>query len=338
MYKVAIVGFGQIAESYSEDDLLKKYYQYISHVEVIIDHPELSLFLVVDPSSNRREVAINKYNCPYVFESLSELPDDIRNKVDILILATPPEIRLDAIKVFSKLEAVILEKPLAPTYKSAEQIVDYCNKSDILLQVNFWRRADLLFREIAEKKLNSLVGECLTARVIYGNGLSNNGVHMVDMVRMFLGDIKTGYKLRASCIPHILPIKGDCNQDFMLTTYSGIDIMFYAVNYHYFRENSFEIIGSTGKLEILNEGLTIRCISTSVNRSTQNTLELNYDSPHIFKTTVGNALYHLHQNVLDSLLQSTNLVSSGYSALVTTRIVDYLSRDYPPIHPIDFSS
>lgn len=336
MLKVAIIGFGQIAQSYSEDLLLKKYYQFVSHVEVVIDHPLLSLCVVVDPSPERLQVAKNKYACPYVFESISELPDEIRNNIDILVLATPPEIRLQAIQLFSNLRAVVLEKPIASTYQLAEKVVNYCERFGVLLQVNFWRRADSLFREIAERRLDSLVGKCLSGRVIYGNGISNNGVHMIDMVRMFLGEIKSGYKLSQPKVSHDLPIKGDFNLDFILNTFSGIDVMFSSVNYDYYRENSLEIFGSLGKLEILNEGLTIRYISTSPNRSTKGTFELNYDSPQIFETTVGNALYDLYQNLIDSLRHSSSLCSNGHSALVTTAIVDQLTKDYPPMQLIEF--
>mgnify|MGYP001412936739 CR=1 FL=1 len=66
-----------------------------------------------------------------------------------------------------------------------EKYAKYPNNLPVL--VNYWRRADRLFQALAAGGLTEHVGSPQAVFGLYGNGLVNNGGHLIDFLRMLLG-------------------------------------------------------------------------------------------------------------------------------------------------------
>ena len=170
--------------------------------------------------------------------------------------------------------------------------------------------------------MNKLVGKIQFVLISYGNGLHNNGIHMVDTARMLFGEI--GAVQRIKCIDQFQegPTPTDLNFSFALKTEEGVGIFFTPIQFSSYRENGMSIWGTEGRLDILNEGLTIAHYSRLPNRAMHGEYEVAADSPVLMESSVGTAFYELYQNLIDALNGQRLLCSPGESELLTARVID----------------
>lgn len=321
--KTALVGFGKIAQGYARDPVMAKLMQYTSHAQVLRDHPDFDFCAVVDSAPPALKQAQSDYPEIVIASSCAEL--STRDEIQILVLATPPDNRLSDIKVFNNLQAVIVEKPLGIDLKSSQDFLSYCQERNIKVQVNLLRRADALTNELSSGSLTKHIGKLQTGFGLYGNGIKNNGAHMVDLVRLLLGPIE-----RVTALPGLAfdegPITGDINLPFVLTLASSQSIFFSPVRFGAFRENGLQLIGESGKLDYLHGGLSIYKTPLGPNRMVSGEMELVYDKPETITSTLGQAFYRMYDNLVDHINSGTPLCSPAQSALASTAIVQAILR------------
>lgn len=328
-YVTALFGFGNIAQGYISDPLLRKCYKYLTHAQVLTEHPSFELRVVVDPSEAARTVAREQWNVQHVLSSPLE-GREVLAEVEIAVIATPPDLRIQVLNALPSVKAIIVEKPLGLSLKDSQDFQLYCDERDIFVQVNYWRRSDLLFRSLAKGYLMSLVGKLQGVHAIYGNGVLNNGSHMVDFSRMLFGELSVSPQIYAESQLRnngSLPIRGDIDVGFSLVaTEHAVAIHYTPVDFSSYRENGLSIWGTTGRLEIMNEGLTIRYFPVLPSRSTSGCLEISHDKVSAIMTTVGTALFELYSNLIASMCGKSQLHSPGSSALKTAEIIDNVLR------------
>lgn len=322
-FKTALVGFGKIAQGYARDPVMAKLMQYTSHAQVLRDHPAFDFCAVVDSALPALKQAQSDYPEIAIASSCAELTNG--DDIQVLVLATPPDNRLCDIKVFNNLQAVIVEKPLGIDLKSSQEFLSYCQERNIRVQVNLLRRADSLTSELAAGTLTRHIGKLQSGFGLYGNGIKNNGVHMVDLVRLLLGPIE-----RVIALPGLAftegPITADINLPFALTLVTGQSIFFSPVKFSAFRENGLQLIGDSGKLDYLHGGLSIYKTPLGPNRMVSGEMELVYDKPESIASTLGQAFYRMYDNLADNIHNGTPLCSSAQSALASTAIVEAILR------------
>jgi predicted dehydrogenase len=326
IWRVALVGFGRMAAGYASDLAMAKYYRYAAHAQVLRDHPRLDWRVVIESDPIARKVALKNWGVPTVVSSVEDLGISA-SEIDIVVLATPPSIRLGITSRLPNLRAVLAEKPLGVNLSSAHEFHNDCSERDLMMQVNFWRRADRGLRELANGGLTDLIGEPMVVNCFYGNGLLNNGCHMVDLVRMFFGEIRTYRVIDSGALTNNGPIPGDTNPAFCLQMHSGLIVTFSPIDFRLYRENGLIIWGSNGRLDILNEGLLVRHFPAVCNRAMSGEREIANDAGTDLQSTVGDALYWMYDNLLDALELDDRqiLYSSASSALETSRWVDEIS-------------
>ena len=87
------------------------------------------------------------------FNSIKEISEN--NEIEMVILITPPNQRLELVKEFSKAgKNILMEKPIERSTKQAEEIVNICEKDNVKLGIVFQHR----FRE-SSIKLKKLIEE-----------------------------------------------------------------------------------------------------------------------------------------------------------------------------------
>ena len=317
----ALIGFGKMAQGYAKDSVMARFYPYATHAQVLRDHPAFSWEVVVDPDPSACQSAREEWLVPTVVSSLNDLRDDSRS-IKVVVMATPPEHRLDMLDCFPNVRAILVEKPLGVDLDSSIRFIKECEKRGIMVQVNLWRRADRGLRDLASGELANLVGDVQTVFGVYGNGLNNNGTHMVDMVRMLFGEVCAVQRIRTLTPFQEGPIRYDTNPAFALETDLGISVLFCPLRFGHYRENGLCIWGKNGRLDILNEGLTLQFYERCENRGMSGEYEIASDRPITLPSTVGHALYEMYSNLADSLDGDMALCSSGSSGLRTTHIVE----------------
>jgi predicted dehydrogenase len=314
-----IIGFGNIAQGYADDPKMSKAYPYATHAQVLKDHPAFAWTAVVDPSEANRKIAQEKWGIFTCVAEVSQLPKE--QNFDVAVISTPTEARWSVMQSLPAVKGICLEKPIAKNKAEAERIVEFCESRNILLQVNYFRRGDRFYRELTAGKLQELIGTFQCAFGVYGNGLVNNGSHLIDLVRMLLGEVKSVSGSPAITPIQALPIKEDTSLAFSLELDQGM-FMCHPVDFKFYRENSVELWGTKGKLGLYQEGLSTLFYKTAPNRGLQNAFEIPLESAQVIHSTVGDALYEIYSNLADAINGGTALWSSGRSALRNSEIVE----------------
>lgn len=326
-WRVALVGFGRMAEGYSTDLAMAKYYKFATHAQVLRSHSRLDWQAVVDSDTAVLEGARSRWGVPLAVTSVKELGASA-SEVDVVVLATPPSARQGILSGLPNLRAILVEKPLGENLLSATQFLTDCRNRNLLVQVNFWRRTDSFFRELAEGRLETMIGKPMAVTCFYGNGLLNNGSHMVDMARMLFGEVEGIQVIDPGNLLINGPILGDTNPSFALRMKTGLIVFFAPIDFRQYRENGMIIWGTVGKIDILNEGLVIRSYPAVPNRAMSGEREIANDAADVVPSTVGEALYCMYENLIEALDYNDSgiLQSSGSSAMASARLVDAIAQ------------
>lgn len=318
--RTIVVGFGQIASGLEADAKMSKYFKYATHAQVLKSHPNFDWLGVVDPSKDAQAIAQDKWGIAHVGSELEDIVREINPEV--VIITAPPEARLSIINQCPNLKSLLVEKPLNLSGRDGDKLVDACIKRGINLQVNFWRRGDQLFQSLAAGQLSELIGTPSAVFATYGNGIRNNASHMIDFIRMLLGEISMVQANASISRLQSPPLAGDVHVPISLTLETGPVVSVQPVDFNNYREVGLDIWGSLGRLTILQEGLSVRHYPVTENRALENEQEIDSDQGTPLESTVGTALYNLHDNLYAATVQGAPLISSGTSAIRTENIID----------------
>ena len=325
--QVLVAGFGQIAAGYAGDTVMAEYYPYASHAQVLSHHPKFQLQVVIDPSEEARRLAQDIWKVSEVVASLDEISS--LETIDVLVLANPPGIaREQLITALPNLKLVIVEKPLGGNLAQARNFLELCEQRDIPVQVNFLRRADKTTRLLAAGGLHKEIGEVQSASVVYGNGIHNNGSHMIDLVRKLLGEVKAVQAFPNYPAFSEGPIQGDLNLASVLHLESGLPVSMTPLRFSSYRENGLDVWGTAGRLALLQEGSLKHRWPVVASRLTSEDSEIASDQGQVERTFLGHALYELYENVAAFLEGREPLCSPGTSALKTQVVLSAIMRSY----------
>jgi predicted dehydrogenase len=191
--------------------------------------------------------------------------------VDIVVIATPhdslAEITLTAVKAGKH---VLVEKPAARSAAELEPVVAEAERRKAHVQVGFNHRFHRAFRKARELVDSGALGELMFLRARYGHGgrvgydkewratpaisgggeLIDQGVHLIDLSRWFLGDFA---HVAGSAHTYFWNMPVDDNVFLMLRTAKGQVAHLHASSSEWKNTFSMEIYGRIGKLHI--EGL-----------------------------------------------------------------------------------
>jgi len=323
-FRTALVGLGRIGVTLADDPLTQRHYRYATHAQVLAEHPSFAWEAAVDPDPAAVAQAQSRWGIAHAVSTLAELVT--RYDPEVLVLATPPSVRIAAMEACPGVKAVLCEKPLGCTLEEARSFLDLCEARGALVQVNLWRRCDALCRKLAAGGLEAMIGRPQAIRGLYGNGLLNNGTHLVDFCRMLFGDIASVRSHGPIMASRNLPLAGDVDVACMLSFASGVSGVLQPVDFRHYREIELDVWGETGRLEIANEGLSVRLSRRQAHRALGGADEIAVDAPENLASTVGDALLLVYDNLAAALRGKENLLSSGASAWQSAVVVEAIRR------------
>jgi predicted dehydrogenase len=307
-YRTALIGLGKMGLGNAADPKLAQFYKYSSHAQVIDAHPAFELGAVYDRDQQDEGAA---------FQSLEEINEKYRPQV--LVLATPPQERLDMIKKFASLQTIIMEKPVATDSKTAQAIDEYCAEHSIAVQVNYWRRFDFEIVKL-RGQIADVIGDPQVIFMTYGHGLRNNAVHLIDQIRYLFGEISAVRGCSDGGAAG--PIGGDVNVDFEMTLCNRAKVFAKALDFDHYRGVGLDIWGTRGRVEFLQGGLVMRCSRLNDHRALDGVTEMTSDQAVTQKTGASEALYGLYDNVAQMMEGEGQLLSPLSSAVVNEQILD----------------
>jgi predicted dehydrogenase len=321
-WRTVLVGCGKIGVGYADDRVMARHYKYTTHAQVLAVHPGFEWYAAVDTNPEAVRHTAGRWNVKGA-TSIATLPD--LTTIEIAVLAVPPGQRLSILDSMPNLRAVVVEKPLGATATEAEEFVAICERRRIEVQVNLPRRCDGTHRNLAAGGLFQRIGRPQGATLVYGNGLMNNGTHMIDLTRMLLDEVVE--VTPASCRPYREgPIEADTNVAFVLRLKSGIAVFGLPVSYAHYRELTLDVWGERGRLSLSQEGLCLTTWPIAPHRAMQDEREIVTDAPTVEITTIGDAQRSVYDDLEDALTVGRTPASSGRSALQTARVVDAVKR------------
>lgn len=246
--KAAIVGCGLIGQ---------KRAGYLSGCELVA---------CVDQTIDKAKQLAAKFPGAAAFSDWREIVD--HPNIDIIIVATPhvalAEVTRAAVKAHKH---VLVEKPAARVARELEDIIEQNKQSKSLVRVGFNHRYHRAFRQ-AQKLVNeNALGDLMFVRARYGHGgrvgydkewrarpeisgggeLIDQGVHLIDLARLFLGDF---IDIQGHAHTYFWQMPVDDNGFLLLKTAKKQTAFLHASCTEWKNTFSFEIYGRQGKIDI----------------------------------------------------------------------------------------
>ena len=300
--KTVLIGFGRIADTIRHDHLIARRFEYASHAQILSAHPAYEWLGVVDPDINARRNATN-WNIPCIEADIK----DLDFSPEFAVMAIPPEYRLEALDKMPDLKAVLVEKPLG---KMGQVFLDRCEQRGIRTYINFWRRGVPQLQDLTDHRLELLVGKPQAVFATYGNGLFNNGSHLIDFIRMILGEIRgvtTISKERLDVVGCSGPI-GDLHACFVLDM-GDFPIMVAPIDFNLYREVSLDIWGTKGRYALFRETLAEVYYSVRDHRAMERQKEIDANFPSTKMIDVSKAFYNIYSMIADDTLPRASMAT-----------------------------
>ena len=184
--KAAVIGCGYMGASVNQ---FSAAVQPATHAGAYRDNPHIKLVGLVDTNEEKRMIAARHFpNIPLYKDSDALYAVSVP---DIVSVATPSAYHEREVgnAARHRVKAVICEKPIAESSDAGRRMVAICRENGTLLFINHQRRFDPLLRSWAQKVSEGMLGEMYQADAYYYNGLFNNGPHLIDLIRLFCGDV-----------------------------------------------------------------------------------------------------------------------------------------------------
>ncbi|MBN1479876.1 gfo/Idh/MocA family oxidoreductase [candidate division KSB1 bacterium] len=180
--------------------------------------PETAITALCNRNRERAAPIMIKYGIAHHYVDWQEMI--LKEKPDFVDIITPPETHLEMCKFAADQGIhIICQKPLAPTFEKAREIVDYVQNKNIRFMVHENWRFQPWYREIKKLLKKGVIGELHTMnfRKRMGDGwgenayiprqpyfrnyprliVYENGIHFIDTFRFLAGEILEVYaKLR----------------------------------------------------------------------------------------------------------------------------------------------
>lgn len=319
MLETVLIGFGKVADTLRHDARMARYFPDASHAQVLARHDVFDWTAVVDVSGEARERAEREWKISRTAPVIGAL--EARERFEAAVIASPPQGRLEIIEALPSLRAVLVEKPLGRTVEEARAFRDACQKRDIAVQVNYWRRAVPAFRKYAGGDLGETIGEVQAVSGIYGNGLLNNGSHLVDFLRMLCGEIMA----IEGCGPFIAAdassVPGDRETACLLRLENGASASLAPVDFKHWREVGLDIWGASGRLSITQESLAMTLFPLAENRGLENEREIDSTDGKTMKVDTNGCLQAMYDTLADGMNDSRALLCPAVEAFRSEKIV-----------------
>ncbi len=314
--RTILVGFGGVAQGLATDAKMSSWFPVATHAQALQSDPRFDWVGVVDPDPDAQQAATGDWSVP----SFGDVAAAANLEPDVAILAMPPGGRCDAVAALPSLKGVLVEKPLP--HDEGERLADMAADRNLAVQVNYWRRGDETLRDLSDGGLRRRIGALQSGHAIYGNGLRNNGSHLLDMIRWLIGEptgvVRTG-PVASLDAP---PIDGDVRVPFSLSFAGGGTVAVHPVDFDHYREVGLDLWGTTGRLTILQETLDIRFHAVADNRGLADAHEIASDTAEVLPSTVARALPNLYGNLYDAVAGDADLLSPLTNALKTEALID----------------
>lgn len=190
MYKIGIVGCGQIASM---------------HIQAILSSKEYELVAIADINPEQLAKVKEKHSIKKAYSDYKTLLE--KETLDVLVVSTHVVTHAEiSIAALNKGINVICEKPMSVTVQDSEAMISAAEKNNKLLTINFNTRSSARFLKVKEYIDSGVLGKIRVVRIVFnwsahqwtpperfhqfmlnGGPLIDSAVHFFDGVRWYTG-------------------------------------------------------------------------------------------------------------------------------------------------------
>lgn len=237
--------------------------------ETVAGDPESRLVVVADVDGERAKGVAQELGCDATTEWERVV---VRDDVDAVVVSTVNKFLMPiAIGAAERGKHVLCEKPLGRSAEEAEKIVQAVDRAGVTLKVGFTLRFHPAVRAAQRRCADGAIGKLLYVRAVYGHGgrpgyerdwrgdaylagggeLLDQGVHVVDLCRWFLGEFERAQGVVQRGFWDVAPLED--NGFAILSAADGRVATFHASWTQWKNRFLFEVIGTEGYVTV--EGL-----------------------------------------------------------------------------------
>ena len=324
MYKVGIIGLGQIAYHIDKDPNRKIIWSHIKAYQKIDSTDIISICDVNESLVYQigQECGINSRYSNY--NTMLE-----ENNFDIVSICTPIQTHYEIVKkcVDTGVKAIFCEKTLSYTIKEAEEIERICRENNVVLAVNYILRWDSINLEIKNLIENNAIGK-IYSMVGYGaTALHTSTSHLIDLM-VYFSNSKPEWVIGEKQKDFIRIAHGvkDCGGIGLIKFETGIMGFIKGTSsspYKYMLE--LDILGEEGRIKLYNNGATYDLYQYSTEPSSAGT---NYESLRLVKTVnkenENERMIDAINNIISCLENGGQPLANGASSINSIKIIEGL--------------
>jgi predicted dehydrogenase len=188
LLNVLIIGCGNIAGRFDESapsDRLP-----LTHAGAFRAHGGYKMVACVEPDRQRRAEFMQHWSIAEGHDNVALLKDRV-GAFDIVSICSPTALHASHLGAAIELRPrlIFCEKPVTPSVRESEYWNQKCEEAGILLAVNHTRRWAPDVQRLAVELRDGKWGALRAVVGHYNKGAMNNGGHMIDLLRLLVGEL-----------------------------------------------------------------------------------------------------------------------------------------------------
>jgi len=188
MFDVLLIGCGNIAGGF---DAAREGLPPLTHAGAFSESPDFRIAACIDPDAARREAFRARWKVGQAAESVAALGAE-PGRFDVIGICSPTVFHAEHLEAAIALRPrlIFCEKPVTPSAAETEYWVRAAAEAGVLLAVNHTRRWAPDVVRLAEELRTGAHGTVRSVSAVYNKGVLNNGAHMIDLLRMLVGELR----------------------------------------------------------------------------------------------------------------------------------------------------
>ena len=326
MYRVGVIGLGQIAYNIDKDPNRKIIW---SHIKAYQSIEKCKISAICDINLSTVQVIQKECNIKNGYIDYNEMLNE--NKFDIVSICTPIQTHFEIVKkcIETGVKAIFCEKTLSYSLEEAEEMLRLCKENNVIFGVNYILRWDILNKRIKELLKNNIIGKIYTMVGYGATALHTSTSHLIDLI-VYFADSEVEWVI------------GETQKDFIrnvhgVEDFGGIGtIKFKSGIFGFIKGTSaspfkymleLDILGENGRIKLYNNGLSYDVYQYSKN---SNTAGANYEDLILIETHNKN---NKNERMIDAILDIINCIGTGsqplsniYTALESIKIIEGIKK------------
>lgn len=297
--KTGIIGLGRIASEYEEDDKARRYYPYLTHTGMYAKHPGFQVVCGADIDRQRLERFRSMWGVGRVYEDYRTMIAE--NALDVVSICTHSESHREIIRaLLNKVNVIFCEKPFTNNSGEIRDIIKMQSSSNTRITINLYREYDRSHLTIRRMLQSGTFGKLVRFNAYYGKGLRNQGTHLLGYLVGTLGKPQCIRLLGKRMYAGMDEYAYDAYMEFG----NGIPGIVQSCDFNNYRLFEFDFVCEEGRIQIIDEGLTIRLFKKAANKAETGAYALEKADERI-RSTVGYAFKYAADHIEDLCRDST---------------------------------